>query len=126
MNLQQWHARIEAIAERVATRVAWVVARQVVPDTSQLAAGLWVVAVVNCLDCALTPVSTCHECGGKGVTRRWIPYHEAMAQELAAVMDLLAATRPDVAQAVAEWEAGPAWDLSMNIHDMEQADDGNS
>lgn len=106
MNLGQWHARIEAIVERVATRVAWVVARQVVPDTSGLPAGLWVVAVVNCLDCALTPNTTCHECGGEGVTRRWIPYREALAQELATVLDLLAATRPDVAQAVAEWEAG--------------------
>lgn len=93
MNLQQWHDKIARIAAQVS------------PDTSQLAAGRYVLAVENCLDCALTPVSTCHECGGKGVTRRWIPYHEAMAQELAAVLDLLAATRPDVAAAVAEWEA---------------------
>lgn len=105
MNTRQRREEIAHVSEQVATRVAWVVARQVVPDTSGLPAGLWVVAVVNCLDCALTPNTTCHECGGEGVTRRWIPYREALAQELAAVLDLLAATRPDVAQAVKEWEA---------------------
>lgn len=106
MNARQRREEIAHVSERVATRVAWVVARQVVLDTSQLAAGRYVLVVENCLDCALTPVSTCHECGGKGVTRRWLPFRDVLAQELADVLDLLAAARPDVAEAVAEWEVG--------------------
>ena len=80
MNLSQEYTRIESVAKEVARRV-------VADSTRDLPNGVYVVEVYR----------------GQATYR---PFRDVLAQELATVLDLLAATRPDVAEAVKEWEVG--------------------
>src|SRR5690606_29093998 len=73
MNLQQWHERIAGIAAQVS------------PDTRHLPAGRYVLVVENCPDCDTTPVTTCHNCGGGGELRYWMPFDEVLEAALSKV-----------------------------------------
>lgn len=94
MNLQQWHDKIARIAAQVS------------PDTRQLAAGRYVLVVENCLDCALTPVSTCHNCGGERVVRYWRAFDEVLEAALDKAIAGLMDKQPAVRQQIEAWRNG--------------------
>lgn len=91
MNLKQWHAKITDLAA------------QVTPDTRHLPAGRYVLVVENCLDCALTPVSTCHNCGGGGELRYWMPFDEVLEAALDKAIAGLMDKQPAVRQQIEAW-----------------------